>query len=82
MDFILLRILLFAKYGLGESHLGRHCVVGNLAHDRGQAEKLLGYQGRHDVISYLAEHPKSEDVIEGTLGYYLQIRTLNLDLQK
>ena len=33
-----------------------------------QAEKLLGYQERQDVISYLAEHPKSGDLIEGTGG--------------
>ena len=33
-----------------------------------QAEKLLGYQERQDVISYLAEHPKSGNLIEGTGG--------------
>lgn len=33
-----------------------------------QAEKLLGYQERQDVISYLAEHPKSGDLIEGSGG--------------
>ena len=33
-----------------------------------QAEKLLGYQDHQDVISYLAEHPKSGDLIEGTGG--------------
>ena len=33
-----------------------------------QAEKLLGYQERQDVISYLAEHPKSGDLIEESGG--------------
>jgi len=33
-----------------------------------QAEKLLTEAERRDVLSYLAEHPKSGDLIEGTGG--------------
>ncbi|MCC7269392.1 MAG: type II toxin-antitoxin system RelE/ParE family toxin [Rhodocyclaceae bacterium] len=33
-----------------------------------QAEKLLSADERHDLISYLAEHPKAGDLIEGTGG--------------
>ena len=32
------------------------------------AEKLLSVEERQDLISYLAEHPKSGDVMEGTGG--------------
>ena len=32
------------------------------------AEKLLSVEERQDLISYLAEHPKSDDVMEGTGG--------------
>ena len=33
-----------------------------------QAEKLLSATERHDIVSYLAAHPKSGDLIEGTGG--------------
>jgi hypothetical protein len=33
-----------------------------------QAEKLLSVAERQDVLSYLAAHPKSGDLIEGTGG--------------
>src|SRR3990167_2813833 len=33
-----------------------------------QAEKLLTAEERHDIVSYLAAHPKSGDLIEGTGG--------------
>ncbi len=33
-----------------------------------QAEKLLSEVERRDLISYLAEHPKAGDLIEGTGG--------------
>ncbi|BCB26609.1 toxin RelE [Sulfurimicrobium lacus] len=33
-----------------------------------QAEKLLSEAERQDVLSYLAAHPKSGDLIEGTGG--------------
>ncbi len=33
-----------------------------------QAEKLLNAVERQDVVSYLAAHPKSGDLIEGTGG--------------
>lgn len=33
-----------------------------------QAEKLLSATERQDVVSYLAAHPKSGDLIEGTGG--------------
>ena len=32
------------------------------------AEKLLSVEERQDLINYLAEHPKSGDVMEGTGG--------------
>ena len=32
------------------------------------AEKLLSIEERQDLINYLAEHPKSGDVMEGTGG--------------
>lgn len=33
-----------------------------------QAEKLLTAEERQDILSYLAAHPKSGDLIEGTGG--------------
>jgi len=33
-----------------------------------QAEKLLSAAERQDVVSYLAAHPKSGDLVEGTGG--------------
>jgi len=33
-----------------------------------QAEKLLTAEERQDIVSYLAVHPKSGDLIEGTGG--------------
>jgi hypothetical protein len=33
-----------------------------------QAEKLLTAEERQDIVSYLAAHPKSGDLIEGTGG--------------
>ena len=30
------------------------------------AEKLLSVEERQDLINYLAEHPKSGDIMEGT----------------
>ena len=33
-----------------------------------QAEKLLSATERQDIVSYLAAHPKSGDLIEGTGG--------------
>ena len=33
-----------------------------------QAEKLLTTEERQDILSYLAAHPKSGDLIEGTGG--------------
>jgi len=33
-----------------------------------QAEKLLDDAERHDLISYLAEHPRAGDVMKGTGG--------------
>lgn len=33
-----------------------------------QAEKLLTADERQDILSYLAAHPKSGDLIEGTGG--------------
>lgn len=33
-----------------------------------QAEKLLGEAERRDLISYLAEHPRDGDLMEGTGG--------------
>ena len=32
------------------------------------AEKLLSVEERQDLINYLAEHPKSGDIMEGTGG--------------
>ena len=32
------------------------------------AEKLLSVEERHDLINYLAEHPKAVEVMEGTGG--------------
>ena len=43
-------------------------TIAELPNFTRQAEKLLGYQERQDVISYLAEHPKSGDLIEGSGG--------------
>lgn len=33
-----------------------------------RADKLLSHEERHDVIKYLAEHPKAGDLMEGTGG--------------
>ena len=33
-----------------------------------QAERLLTVEERQDIVSYLAAHPKSGDLIEGTGG--------------
>ena len=53
-------------------------TIAELPHYIREAEKLLSLAERVDIINYLAAHPKSGDLMEGTGGVRMTLYLLTL----